>query len=391
VGEFAAVLKTAAKLKAEKYMGNSIVFKYTGSSLTPLEDIVCDEKIPLKIRRGAVEALGSGGDFSYEGILMKILDGDIDLFLKKSALYALGKLRLKSTAKAVAGFLRHPSAHLRMRSVEALGELGLPEYVKSVAALAEDNNYFVRKAAVLALGKLADPAYCGLLKNKMNNRGVRNGAFISLAMLGDESALESLPLFVNNDAVGTDLRLMALRIMRELGSCPAAALVLKNMSMKSPVIKAECLDAVSGLLRKGALEIDEEGEKDIFSLVSDRSAAVRRALAVFCGESAGNFSETALGTLLKDTSAAVRGAAVSSLLKFPGREADILRFFDDSSAFVRLSAVKALSKTEVPPHVLHIAVEKLRLLLKDPSHEVGEAASKAILTLVRKKVPEVDL
>ncbi|MCD6311814.1 MAG: diguanylate cyclase, partial [Elusimicrobia bacterium] len=40
VGEFAAELKGAAKLKAEKHTGNSIVFKYDGSSLTPLEDVI---------------------------------------------------------------------------------------------------------------------------------------------------------------------------------------------------------------------------------------------------------------------------------------------------------------------------------------------------------------
>ncbi len=327
VGEFAAELKAAAKLKAEKYMGNSIVFKYDGSSLTPLEDIICDEKIPLKIRRGAVEALGEGGDFSYGGILVKILGEKVDLFLKKSALYALGRLRLKETASSVAEFLSHSSAHLRMRSTEALGEMGLPQYSESVAALADDKNYFVRKAAVLALGKLADPAWCGLLKSKLNNRSVRDEAFISLAMLGDKDTLESLPVFINSDAVVADLRVRALRIMRELDNYPAGALVLKNLNMKSPVIKAECLGSAACLLRSGALKIDEKKQNDVFSFVSDRSAGVRRALAAFCGESAGNFSETALNVLIKDVSAEVRGAAVSALVKFPGRGADILAFF----------------------------------------------------------------
>ncbi|MBA3066260.1 HEAT repeat domain-containing protein [bacterium] len=390
VGEFAAELKGAAKLKSEKYMGNSIVFKYAGSSLTPLEDIICDEKIPLQIRRGAVEALGEGGDFSYGGILVKILGEDIEMLLKKSALYALGRLGLKETAPDVAKFLRHTSAHLRMRSSEALGEMGLPQYAESVAALLDDKNYFVRKAAVLALGKLADSAWCGLLKNKLNDGGanyrrVSDEAFISLAMLGDKDTLESLPVFINNDTVGMDLRVRALRIMRELENYPGGALVLKNMEMKSSVIKAECLEAVADLLRRGALKLDEEKEEALFSLVSDKSAGVRRALAFFCGESAGKFSVTALNTLIKDVSPEVRGSAVSALGKFPGRGEDILTFFDDVSSFVRFSAVKALVETDMPDYILSRAVEKLRLLLKDPSHEVAEAASKTILSIIRRK------
>jgi len=371
VGEFASELKRAAKLKAEKHTGNSIVFKYDGSSLTPLEDVISDDKIPMKIRRAAVEALGEAGDFSYGGILAKILDGDVDLVLKKSALYALGRLRLKETAPKVAEFFNHPSAHLRMRSVEAIGEMGIPEYSKSAAALADDKNYFVRKAAVLALGKMGDSAFCDLLKRRMNVSDVRNEAFISLAMLGDKDTVESLPLFINNDAVEIELRLCGLKIIREISDCPAGGLLLENLNMKSPLIRAECLDTAACLIRNGAMKTGEE--KDLSYLVSDKSFAVRRALAVFCGESAGKFAQKTLNALTKDVSAVVRGAAVSSLSKFCGR------------AFVRLSAVNALSETEMPPRVLDPAVEKLRLLLKDPSHEVAEAASKTILTIVRRE------
>lgn len=388
VGEFASELKRASKLKAEKHTGNSIVFKYIGSSLTPLEDVISDDKIPMKIRRAAVEALGEAGDFSYGGILVKILDCDVDLFFKKSALYALGRLRLKETAPKVAEFFNHPSAHLRMRSVEAIGEMGIPEYSKSAAALADDKNYFVRKAAVLALGKLADGSWRGLLKKKLNEGGskserVSDEAFLSLAMLGDKDTVESLPLFINNDVISEDLRVRALRIMRELKNCPAGGLLLENLNMKSPLIRAECLDAAACLIRNGAMKTGEE--KDLSYLVSDKSFAVRRALAVFCGESAGKFAQKTLNALTKDVSAVVRGAAVSSLSKFYGREEDILLFLDDSSAFVRLSAVNALSETEMPSRVLDPAVEKLRLLLKDPSHEVAEAASKTILSIVRRK------
>ena len=383
VGEFASQLKAAAKLKAEKQTGSSIVYKYDGSSLTPLEDIISDESIPLKIRRGAIEALGSSGDFSYADILVGILGSNVDTFLKKSALYALGCLRLKETAPAIAGFLSNESAHLRMRAVEALGELGLARYSKEIAGLTGDKNYFVRKAAVLALGKIADPAFCELLKSRMNARDVRNEAFVSLAMLGDKDTLESLPLFINDDSVETDLRLRGLKIIKEAEDCPAGGLLLENLSAKSPMIRAECLDAAACLMRKGAVSLN--GGRDLSDFIGDKSAAVRVALASFCGAEGGGASLKALKELVKDLSPAVRGRAIKELARFPGSEGDILFFLDDRSAFVRFSAAAALSETDMPGHVLNRAVEKLRLLLKDPSHEVAAAASNSILSIVRKR------
>ncbi|PIX14971.1 MAG: hypothetical protein COZ72_04695, partial [Elusimicrobia bacterium CG_4_8_14_3_um_filter_50_9] len=109
------------------------------------------------------------------------------------------------------------------------------------------------------------------------------------------------------------------------------------------------------------------------------------ALASFCGAEGGGASLKALKELVKDLSPAVRGRAIKELARFPGSEGDILFFLDDRSAFVRFSAAAALSETDMPGHVLNRAVEKLRLLLKDPSHEVAAAASNSILSIVRKR------
>jgi len=385
VGEFAAQLKKIAKLKNNVFVGNSIVFKYDGSSVTPLADIIRDAGMPLKIRRSVVEALGAMKDFPYENILLKILQEPHDVFLKKSALYALGKLRIKETVPAVSEFLSHNSAHLRMRAVEALGEMGSAQTGSVVAALTADRDIFVRKAAILALGRLVDKKFTGVLRNCLEDKNVRAEAFISLAMLGDEDEVSALPVFINDDSVPAVLRITAIRIMSGIKDYRRGLLVLRNIGGKTPVMIAECLYAVSKILRNSGFQVGEEEVKEVFSLASAKSWRVRRALAEFCGEVKGPLSEKTLEQLSGDFFESVRAKAVESFGNCPGRWFNLLKFFTDPRISVRSAAVASIKFTDIPEDSREEIVERLRILLKSPSHEIASNAAKSILHILRKK------
>jgi len=384
-GEFAARLKKIAKLRGKKTVGNSIVFKYDGSSVTPLADIIEDEGLPIKIRRSVVEALGEMKDFPYENILVKILQEPHKNFLRKSALYALGRLRNRETIPVISGFLSDTSPHLRMRAVEALGEIGSAQTGSAVAALTGDKNFYVKKAAVLALGKLADKKFTDVLRCCLEDRNVRPEAFVSLAMLGDEDEVSSLPVFINDDSNPELLRITALRIMSGIKNYRRGLLVLKNITEKTPKMIVECLYAVSKILRNSGFQAEEDEVKEVFSLASAKSRKVRRALAEFCGEVKGPESEKTLEKLSKDFFESVRAKAVEAFGNFPGRAGHLLRFFNDPSVFVRNVAVTSIKFMALPEGSKGEIVERLRVLLKSPSHEIADNAAKSIIHILRKK------
>jgi len=385
VGEFAARLKKMAKLRDKKTIGNSIVFKYDGSSVTPLDDIIEDDDLPLKIRRSVVEALGEIKDLPYENVLVKILKEPRYYLLKKSALYALGRLRSRETIPVVSGFLSDASAHLRMRAVEALGEMGSAQTGSAVAALTGDKNFYVKKAAVLALGKIADKKFTDVLRRCLEDRDVRSEAFISLAMLGDEDAVSALPVFINDDSNPKLLRITALKIMSGIKDYRRGLLVLRNITEKTPEMIIECLYAVSKILRNSGFTVREDDVQEVFSLVSDKLWRVRRALAEFCGEVKGPLSEKTLEKLSGDFFESVRAKAVEAFGNFPGRAWHLLKFFSDPSISVRNAAVTSIKFMDIPEDGKGDIVESLRVLLKSPSHEIADNAAKSIIHILRKK------
>jgi len=383
VGEFAAQLKKIAKLKAKKYIGNSIVFKYDGTSVTPLADLIMNEKVPLKIRRSVVEALGELKDFSYENILMNILQSSSDLFLLKSALYALGRLRMKATSNVIEKFLKHPSAHLRMRAVEALGELGEARSGDEISALLKDKDYFVKRAAVLALGKIADKRYTTVLREKLEDRSVRDEAYLSLAMMGDTDIIAGLPIFINDKSVDVELRSKAAEILGETADFPTAELILRGIADKDPVLIVSCLKAVSAVLRRTSPTGENPIDKKVFSLVSHGYWQVRRALAELCGEWRADKSPEALVKLSRDPSINVRVRAVESLAKYPASAELVCGFFSSSSPAVKSAAASSVKFINIPEENISAVVEKLRIMLKDPSHDVAANAAKSIIYILR--------
>jgi len=386
VGEYASALKKIAKLKTKPVVGNSIVFKTEPGQITPLKEIIFDEKIPINIRRGVVEALGELKDFSYENILIEILKKpSANLFLKKSALYSLGKLRERKTATIILGFLKHASPHLRMRAVEALGEMGLAEYGEQIASLVEDGNFFVKEAAVIALGKVSQKKFIPLLKQKLEEKNFKNASFLSLVMLEDREILENVPIFVKDDTVPMEYRIRALRIYAEAElpiNWSNARILFNGLKSQRVDMIVEILKNSKKILKK--INLNEEELCEIFYLRKHLSWRVRRAMCDFCAAVRGEVAEKILESIAKDRSSSVREKAISTFKFFPKKYRFVLRFFNDPDANVRNSAVSCIKYMEIPKEKLPSIIEKLRVLLKDPSQQVAKNSAVSIIHILRK-------
>ncbi|MCD6422809.1 MAG: HEAT repeat domain-containing protein [Elusimicrobia bacterium] len=386
VGEYASALKKIAKLKTKPVVGNSIVFKTEPGQITPLKEIIFDEKIPINIRRGVVEALGELKDFSYENILIEILKKpSANLFLKKSALYSLGKLRERKTATIILGFLKHASPHLRMRAVEALGEMGLAEYGEQIAELVEDGNFFVKEAAVIALGKVSQKKFIPLLKQKLEEKNFKNASFLSLVMLEDREILENVPIFVKDDTVPMEYRIRALRIYAEAElpiNWSNARILFNGLKSQRVDMIVEILKNSKKILKK--INLNEEELCEIFYLRKHLSWRVRRAMCDFCAAVRGEVAEKILESIAEDRSSSVREKAISTFKFFPEKYRFVLRFFNDPDANVRNSAVSCIKYMEIPKEKLPSIIEKLRILLKDPSQQVAKNSAVSIIHILRK-------
>ncbi|MCD6413623.1 MAG: HEAT repeat domain-containing protein [Elusimicrobia bacterium] len=382
VGEFAARLKKIAKLSGKRRIGNSVVFRREDVNLMSMASVLKDAATPLEVRRAVCEALGSAGDYSYEKILIGILNSRENIFLKKSALYALGKLRSVEAVSEIARFLKNPSAHLRMRAVEALGEIGKAESASRIIPLLDDGNVFVRRSAVAALGRLGSSSSAGALERKLDDSSVRNDAIVALASIGVKDFVDGLPVLIANDTISDNLKLTALEIVGQKGSRKIAGLVLESLAsskIRGSRLVSRTLTALSAVIEREGNPIPEIPRK-IFSLADSRSWKIRAAAARFfsvCGVE----GIAALKKLCRDFSEAVRSRAVSGLRYFPGEFLFVLEFFADFSPQVRFAAADTIKFMKIPPERKKFVTAKLRLLLKDLSYEVSSAAAKSIIKI----------
>ncbi len=386
VGEFAAQLKNVAKLKADYFIGSSIVFKSDGDDITPLKSMIMNKRIPLNMRRGAIEALGELKDTSYEGIILEILKSNqSDNLIKKSALFALGKLRVKEMLPEIRYYLNNPSAHLRMRAVEALGEIGVPD--EAIARAFEDKDYYVRQAAVIAAGKTSDPQYIPHLKNISKDNRLKHYVFLSLAALGDSDTKAYLSAFAKSNRVRLDMRIIALKLLAaDVKNISQGDIktILENIESEPPdyIVGALHVAAKSG---QNLLEHITPSEISIIFKLSEHSSwRVRRAFCEFAAAVGGDEARDRIHQLCFDFNTGVRVKAVEVLAAFPGSYQFVTKFFNNNNELLRAVAVSTVKDMDIPEKPLIKIIEKLRLKLKDPYHEVCEKAAESILFLLRK-------
>ena len=149
------------------------------------------------VRAAAVAALGERADSSVASALAARLSSDKNVFVRKTAAYALGKFSGTERTASLIAALRDKEPEVRGAAAVSLGDHADAAAIGPLTAALADKNAFVRAQAARALGvngRAATqevPALIALLASDTDGE-VRRQAAIAIASIGDRSALPAL-------------------------------------------------------------------------------------------------------------------------------------------------------------------------------------------------------
>ncbi len=124
-----------------------------GREHAPLVLAALESPGDLNIRTTLLDALGRFGDPATIPVLVRELKRET----RQAAARALGAMKAREQAPAVAEMLKHPNAGDRMAAAQALGMMGDPAQIPALEALLSDPEPGVRNAAEAALRQIGDP------------------------------------------------------------------------------------------------------------------------------------------------------------------------------------------------------------------------------------------
>ena len=150
-----------------------------------------------RVRAAAIVGIGNCGDAAFVPIVAARLLEDKSVHVRKSAAYALGKLRTNQSVVALTSALHDKDLEVRGAATVSLGEHEDPAAITALIAALSDKSGFVQERAALALGhygRASAPAVSTLIKLLATDtrHGVKLHAAIALGQIGDRSALPAL-------------------------------------------------------------------------------------------------------------------------------------------------------------------------------------------------------
>jgi len=389
VGEIskrAMYLKKRVKARSSP-QGNSVYLKdgdeHGMADLRKLEALAVSAALPLSLRRSLIEALGETGDHSFFHLLKGLLNASEPEKIRKSAIYALGRLKDPNAVPPLIDHLSDPDPHLRTRAVEALGEIGRNEAYEPIRKLVSDRNSFVRQKVMESLGKLANNDSLAILGKALHDPHARvsENAVWALGELRNPSAVPLLKEYLTN----ANPRCMseAIAALGKILHPDAARVVYEGISNGSPQVQWQALSRIPPFIEKGFLE---ERHDDLLNrllfFAGSENDYLKRAGIIALGALKDTRALPALVTALISKNDLVRWSAALSLGKIADAKAVpyLVKALKDKDEFVRSAAVWALGETGNGR-----SVEPLRLSLKDGSARVREAAASSIIRIVLKK------
>ncbi len=150
-----------------------------------------------RVRAAAIVGIGNWSDPSFAPIVAARLQADKSVLVRKSAAYALGKLKSDQSVAALTSALRDKDLEVRGAAAVALGEYEDPAAIAALIGGLSDKSEFVREQSARALGRYgraSAPAVSTLIKLLTTDagHGVKLQAAIALGQIGDRSALPAL-------------------------------------------------------------------------------------------------------------------------------------------------------------------------------------------------------
>ncbi|MDA3792369.1 MAG: HEAT repeat domain-containing protein [Elusimicrobia bacterium] len=390
ISEFATHLKDSAKSLREK--DNIFVTPEDINILSkPLKEYCLDKNIELNRRRAVIEAMGESGLAHYGRVMTGLLDkgldkdfdDDIDMLIKKSILFSLGRLRYKPAENIIVKYTADPNPHLRTRAVEALGNMGYTRHIDIIGKLTKDKNIYTAVMAVKSLGNIGHPAGLKYLKkiNSNAHKWLKTETAVSRARLRDKKSLKLLEKFMSD--FNPVYRRKAARAISFL-SGPLSLKTLKKAIEKEGDYKVKKVMAES--FKRVAASLSEKDLGSIKNLIyptyKNLPDSLKHYLLPAMGRVKNKKHYKILVRAVNRGDASQKVAALTGLSSFGSKECvEILKSaYSDSDARIRAAAVKAFGGFKDSR-----ALEFLRQALKDRDKQVRMAASSAVLKIIKKR------
>jgi len=381
ISRYATCLKEVARSRRER--DNVILLPDQIEILpVPLKEFLLEPSVQMYRKRTVVEAMGESGLSQYARILIALLDEPVNVMLKKSIIFALGRLRYAPAEPVIRRFAESDNAHLRTRAVEALGNLGGSGCLKVLGKALYDSSPYVSAAAAKSIGALKHSEGIKLLKEIPENssKWLKAEAAVSRCELGDFSALSALSELLRES--GPEYR-------KKAAQASVFIPCFKSFKMIYGAFKKEEIKSVKNALIIAAGKIFEKmSENDV---KNSRNyylkifAETEKNMKVFLITGLGRIDEEGCRKLLKKY--AKHGTkwerywAVTGM-KYKGEKNDIsiLRSrLKDYSPSVRAASADSLGRLSDAS-----GLEYLRKALKDEDTTVRRKASEAVLKIAGK-------
>jgi HEAT repeat protein len=379
ISEYATYLKEAAK--SHRKSDNILLTPEDLEILpVPIKEFVLDDNIPLFKKRTVIEAMGESGYIHYGRLLIELLQNDIHSLMKKSILYALGRLRFAQAEEVILEFASDSNPHLRTRAVEALGQIGGSKYLEKIGDMVEDSNPYVAVMAVKSIGSIGHPAGLKYLKdiNPEASRWLKIEAAVTRCFLGDRSGIDELfRLLKDPNPVFRE------KIARTLEHIPqkdtAAVLIHAIETEKVLSIKNTFIKSFGRILQKLSYEDLSDIKSEIWKIYKSAPSDIQPYLLPAIGKTRIRGAKKILEKKLSSKSSLERYLAIEGIVNYNNREHIymIRKSLKDVSTQVRARSAQAISEIQDLD-----GMEFLRQSLKDRDDLVRRRASESILRMI---------
>ncbi|MFH1415882.1 MAG: HEAT repeat domain-containing protein [Elusimicrobiota bacterium] len=378
VSEYATYLKESAKTRSGS--DNLLVRPEDLDILpVPMKDFIKDNSIPLVVRRTVIEAMGECGLLHYGRMLMEMLDEPLNVFLKKSIIFSLGRLRYAPAEGKLLEFTENRVAHLRTRAVEALGYLGGAKHLKKIGSMVSDPNPYVSVMAVKSIGNIGHPEGLEYLKGvpEHASRWLKMETAFTRALLGDRTAAGSLVSLIEDK--NPVFRRRAAASMEHLPSVEGIKCVCKAVKKESiDDIKESMIHSLGRMVFSLPSSSLKEISSEIWNTYRRIPVEMKAGLLAALGRCRIKNARMILEEKLDSPGRFERQMAVEGMVSY-GREEHVYllrKMLKDRSSMVRASSARGLGQINDIN-----GLEFLRLSLKDPDEMVKRTAAESILKI----------
>jgi len=198
------------------------------------------------VRARAAVALALSGDSASAGECEASIH-DPDPHVAACVIYAMGRLGYREGGEAIAQFLPHQSAEVRLRAAEALGRLKAADAAKAIAPLTKDADRMVAIKAAEALSRIASkkgaPALVELLDS--NDDYLLTVALDGLAAIGDGGTFDAVKPFLGHRS--PMVRRAALGAAAKTGGEAARGFLLEAINTRTAQERMTALELLGSL------------------------------------------------------------------------------------------------------------------------------------------------